>query len=129
MESFVNVLNNDFETHQLYNPCTSHIAKIESSIKQDPTKLIQAREGFQKAMKNIMLMQGPINNIEKFEHDLILKEEDLLAKLRPIQGELQKFRERLSKHRANKKAHKMNKDFLYSSIHQIMQELKGPIKK
>jgi len=40
MESLVNVLNNDFETHQLYNPCTSHIAKIESSIKQDPTKLI-----------------------------------------------------------------------------------------
>ena len=35
-----------------------------------------------------MLIQGPIEKVEKSKQDLVMKEEELLAKLKPIQDEL-----------------------------------------
>jgi len=52
-----------------------------------------------------------------------------LAKLKPIQDELRGVREKLAELQKNKETNKYNKDFLYSSACQIVQELKGSLKK
>lgn len=72
MDSFLNVFNNSFKAYQLFNQCAFDIVEIKFSTEQDRTKLIQAW-GFQKAKDNIMVIKGPIENVEKFEQELIKK--------------------------------------------------------
>lgn len=64
MESFLDIFNNAFEAHQLCNQYAYDIGEIESSTEEDRTKIIQAREGFQKAKENLMLIQGPIMRLK-----------------------------------------------------------------
>lgn len=64
METFLDVFNNAFEAHQLCNQYAYDIGEIESSTEEDRTKIIQAREGFQKAKENLMLIQGPIMRLK-----------------------------------------------------------------
>lgn len=112
IESFLNIFNNAFEAHQLHSQHTIDIVEIESSIEQDRNKLTQAWEEFQKAKENLMLIQGPIEKMEKPKEELV-KKEDLLSRLKPIQDELCLVHLKLTKHRFTKVAYQKNKYFLY----------------
>ncbi|KAL5153378.1 hypothetical protein HKD37_19G052939 [Glycine soja] len=83
IESFPNVFNNVFEAHQLHK-----IVDIEPSTEEEGKKLVQAREGFQKAKEKIMLIQGLIEKTEKVEAMLVRKKEELMVLLKLIQEEL-----------------------------------------
>lgn len=112
IESFLNIFNNAFEAHQLHSQHTIDIVEIESSIEQDRNKLTQAWEEFQKAKENLMLIQGPIEKMEKPKEELV-KKEDLLSRLKPIQDELCLVHLKLTKHQFTKEAYQKNKYFLY----------------
>lgn len=60
IKSFLNIFNNAFKAHRLHSQHITDIVEIDSFIEQDRNKLVQAREGFQKAKENLMLMQGSI---------------------------------------------------------------------
>lgn len=59
-----------------------------------------------------MLIQGPIEKMEKPKEELV-KKEDLLSRLKPIQDELCLVHLKLTKHRFTKVAYQKNKYFLY----------------
>lgn len=119
IESFLNTFNNAFEAHQLHSQHTVNIDEIESSTEQDWNKLIQAKERFQKAKENLILIQGPIEKIERSEIELV-KKENLLVKLNPIQDEIHSTSLKLAELRYNKGANEKNKDFLYSPTKEIV---------
>ncbi|KAG4911965.1 hypothetical protein JHK86_052398 [Glycine max] len=74
---------------------TAEIVDIEPSTKEDGKKLVQAREGFQKAKEKIMLIQGPIEKTEKAEAMLVREKEELMVLLKLIQEELRSTRLKL----------------------------------
>lgn len=59
-----------------------------------------------------MLIQGPIEKMEKPKEELV-KKEDLLSRLKPIQDELCLVHLKLTKHQFTKEAYQKNKYFLY----------------
>ena len=67
-----------------------------------------------------MLIQGPTKKIDRFEAELVKKEENLLEKLRPIQEELHSTCLKLEELWSTKETNEKNKDFLYSSAKDIV---------
>ncbi|KAG5006490.1 hypothetical protein JHK85_025032 [Glycine max] len=66
---------------------------------------------------------------KKSKEELVKKEEDLLARLKPIQDEIRSVRLKRAELRSSKETNEINKDFLYSFAKEIVQKLKGFLKK